>query len=119
MYKKYNKYKVYKTENEFSDAIGQYFKERADQNRKPTINGLANYLGFSVETLKNFPNTDFKSHVEHAITYIADYVEEKLMNSQMHLAFWLESQQRSVWGKKDEEEIKEQRIHIDKDDDQL
>lgn len=120
-YKPYDKYKIYKTEEEFKNAITEFFvKYSKGKTRKiPTLNALAVHLGMSAETLKNFPNTDFKPYIEHAISCIAMGVEEKLLSTNLHLPLWLESNQPTVWGKQEDTLGAEQAIKVDVVDQEL
>lgn len=106
-------YTVYPTKREFMEKIISYFKvtevdedgnEVEVDRPKPTISGLAVYLGFANKKyLKEMIDTEYGDCVEYGISMIEQYHEEKLYgNHTSGSSFWLKTQ--AGWFEQKEEE---------------
>lgn len=71
------------------DRIGQYFQFCADNDRKPQIVGMCNWLGISRDTLNQWKNGDYRSTthtdmIKRAVSVIeemwADYMQAGKLN---------------------------------------
>lgn len=93
------------TEESFESAVNEYIEYHELNNTTMTMNGLAYHLGISLQTLKNFPNGEYKPYIDYAITRIAIQAEERAIRSSMKAMDWLERAQPEVWEKVDKLEV--------------
>jgi hypothetical protein len=89
----------------FKEAVDAYISSHEECKKVMTLNGLAYHLGFSLKTLLNFPDNEFKDTVEYVKSRIAQQAEEKALVSSMHAIAYLERVQPDVWDKTDKIEM--------------
>ena len=80
----------------FENHINKYFNNCYQDERQPTINGLALHLDLTYKQIKDYPiNSEFYPSIQKAIARIAVMVEEILLskNNLSGNLHWLKVQQ--------------------------
>lgn len=97
----------YAEEEVLQQKIIEYFKDRADNMRPPTVAGLALWLGFADrQSMYDYKkNEKFSCTIKKAVTMIEQYAEERLFGDGPHTGaiFWLKNH---GWKDKTETDVK-------------
>ena len=71
----------YKTEEELSKGIEEYFEDCKKREKPYTMSGLANWLGITRKTLINYGKTDkFYTLVKKAKETVQQQIEENILD---------------------------------------
>ena len=74
--------RIYDSEIELQDEILKYFEQTSERNERPTVTGLALFLGFaSKQSLYDYEKNDkFSYPIKRALTMIECELEKRLEN---------------------------------------
>lgn len=74
--------RIYDSEIELQDEILKYFEQTSERNERPTVTGLALFLGFaSKQSLYDYEkNEKFSYPIKRALTMIECELEKRLEN---------------------------------------
>jgi hypothetical protein len=74
--------RIYNDENELQEEIIKYFEQTTENNERPTVTGLALFLGFaSKQSLYDYEKNDkFSYPIKRALTMIECELEKRLEN---------------------------------------